>query len=174
VRRPPRITRHLYSVVAISIALVASACVSGGALNRQRFEGVRRAGHAIRESIGANAKLPRYQELLVRYADELSKLKEVATGTEEKLLLARYDALYAQLEDIRLVWEARTTHAAETDRLPLSDPLSARLAEQYRLPINTNEPPSIYATEALNAIWSAAKEALDGANAALDGSASAH
>jgi len=145
------------------------ACVSSGTLDRRRFDGVRRAGQAIRESIGAKAKLPRYQELLVRYADELSKLKETATRAEERALIERYAALYAQLEDIRLVWEARSTHAAETDRLPLSDPLSARLAEQYRLPVNTNEPPSIYATEALNAIWSAAKESLDGANAALDG-----
>lgn len=160
--------RFLSLVIA---AFTASACASSGALDRQHFEGVRRAGQAIRESIGANAKLPRYQELLVRYADELSKLKEAATGANEKVLVERYVALYAQLEDIRLVWEARTTRAADTDRLPLSDPLSARLAEQYRLPVNTNEPPSIYATEALNAIWSAAKESLDGANAALDGSA---
>jgi hypothetical protein len=159
------------SQVAIVVAsFLVGACASGGALDRERFEGVRGAGQAIRESIGANAKLPRYQELLVRYADELSKLKKAGTEGKEKALVEQYSAIYAQLEDIRLVWEARSTYAAETDRLPLSDPLSARLAEQYRLPVNTNEPPSIYATEALNAIWSAAKESLDGANSALDGS----
>lgn len=154
-------------------AFLAGACASGGALDRERFDGVRRAGQAIRESIGAKAKLPRYQELLVRYADELSKLKKTATEEKEKALVEQFSAIYAQLEDIRLVWEARSTHAAETDRLPISDPLSARLAQQYRLAVNTNEPPSIYATEALNAIWSATKESLDGANAILDGSSTA-
>ena len=151
------------------VTALSTACVSGGTLDRRRFDGVRTAGQAIRTSIGSNEKLPRYQELLGQYATELSKLKNTTTtNRDEKTLVEQYDALYRQLDDLRLVWEARTTRAAETDRLPLSDPLSARLAQQYSLPVNTNEPPSIYATEALSAIWSAAKEALEKANATVE------
>ncbi len=152
---------------AAALLVHAAACASTGTLDRQRFEGIRAAGQAIQASIGASEKLSRYQELLTSYGAELSKLKGAATNRKEREVVAQYDALYAQFQDLRLVWEARTTRAAETDRLPLSDPLSERLAKQYSLPVNTNEPPSIYATEALNAIWTDAKASLERANAAV-------
>lgn len=163
---PGRTLRHLAGrrlacAAAAAAALFASACASTGTLDQRQFDGVRRAGDAIRDSITKKAQLPRYTELLAHYSAELSTLSARPLTSEEQAIVERYRAIHDQLQDLRLVWEARTSQAAETDRLPLSEPLPARLAKQYSLPINTNEPPSIYATEALEAIWTAAKAALE-------------
>ena len=40
--------------------------------------------------------------------------------------------------------------------LPIREELPARIAREYELGMNTNEPPSIYADEALQAIWEGA------------------
>jgi hypothetical protein len=168
---PGRILRYptgfrFTCAAAAAAALFASACASTGTLDRRQFEGVRRAGEAIRDSIAKRTPLPRYAELLAQYSSELSVLSARSMTSEERAIAERYRTIHDQLQDLRLVWEARSSQAAETDRLPLSEPLPARLAKQYSLPINTNDPPSIYATEALEAIWSAAKAALEEANAA--------
>jgi hypothetical protein len=51
--------------------------------------------------------------------------------------------------------------------LPIREELPARIAREYELGINTNEPPSIYADEALQAIWKAARGHLRAASQSL-------
>jgi len=88
------------------------------------------------------------------------------TGAREQAVLKEYDAALKGLTDIQLVWEAKETRGS--DMLPIREELPARIAREYDLGVNTNEPPSIYADEALQAIWKAARGHLRAASQSLD------
>ena len=108
---------------------------------------------------GKTALLPQYRELLSAYTAELAGLRTRATNTRERAVLAEYEAALKGLTDIQLVWEEKDTRGS--DMLPISEELPARIAREYDLGVNTNEPPSIYADEALAAIWNSSARASD-------------
>ena len=146
----------------------AAACTLGRGIERGTFERMRTASLAIESAITAKEPLPRYRQLVTEYSAALAATKVSVRTEREQALLARYESARPRLEDIQRVWEARTARG-ETELLPISEPLAARLAREYDLPVNTNEPPSIYANEALQAIWAQARSTLEAANATLDG-----
>jgi hypothetical protein len=116
---------------------------------------------------GKTALLPQYRELLAAYATEVSGVGTRATNSHERAVLAEYEAALKGLTDLRLVWEAKD--ARGSDMLPIREELVARIAREYDLGVNTNEPPSIYADEAMAAIWSAARGHLTDATKLLRG-----
>jgi hypothetical protein len=89
------------------------------------------------------------------------------TNSRERSVLAEYDAALKGLTDIQLVWEDKDARGSVM--LPIREQLPARIAREYDLAINTNEPASIYADEALSAIWVAAKAHLTKATRLVEG-----
>lgn len=79
-------------------------------------------------------------------------------------MLAEYEAALKNLTDLQLVWEAKD---ARGEMLPIREELPARIAREYELGVNTNEPPSIYADEAMGTIWQRARKHLRAARQAL-------
>jgi hypothetical protein len=143
--------------------VVASSACRG--LERQHFRGLDAAGRAIDTAVAAKSDLARYRQLLGAFSTELSGARTRAVTAEEKTVLAQYESAHTALTDILLIWEAK--EARGSDMLPIREPLPERIAREYALGVNTNEPPSIYASEAMQTIWAAARTRLDSARAAL-------
>lgn len=142
--------------VCLIIVCVAAAC---SRVNREAFEGVHRAGIEVELAIGSKADLPRYRQVLADFVSQLDIARARARSAADRQLVAQYETVGLGLEDMRLVWEARETQHSEL--LPVSDPVAGRIQKQYDLPVNTNEPTSIYAGEALQKIWIGTKKTLD-------------
>jgi hypothetical protein len=136
-------------------------------LDRRTFLGVERASKAIQAALDGKTALPQYRELLSTYSTELSGIRARVSNRREQAVLAEYDAALRGLTDIQLVWENKETRGS--DMLPIREELPARIAREYDLGVNTNEPPSIYADEALQAIWQAARRHLATATRLLTG-----
>jgi hypothetical protein len=117
--------------------------------------------------MGGKTALLRYQELLAAYAAELSGVRTRVTNTHERAVLAEYEAALKSLTDLQLVWEEKD--ARGSDMLPIREELVARIAREYDLGVNTNEPPSIYTNEAMAAIWNLARGHLTSATRLLAG-----
>ena len=81
-------------------------------------------------------------------------------------MLAEYEAALKNLTDLQLVWEEKD---ARGEMLPIREEVPARIAREYELGVNTNEPPSIYADEAMSTIWKAARGHLTNATKLLGG-----
>jgi hypothetical protein len=144
------------------LLISTSAC---GLSDRRTFRGVERASQAIQSAVDGKAALPRYRELLRMYAAELSVAGPRVTNSGGRAALAEYQAALKSLNDLELVWEEKDTHTREM--LPISEQPAGRIAREYDLPVNTNEPPSIYVDEAMTAIWQAALKHLRAASLAL-------
>ena len=142
---------------------LAGACQG---LDREHFERLETAGQDIEAAIDAKAALPRYRELLDRFSAELASAQGRVQTSRDRKVLSQYEAAYRGLTDIRLVWEAK--EARGSDMLPIREDLPARVAREYDLGINTNEPPSIYAGEALQTIWTTTRSKLAEASRMLN------
>jgi len=146
------------------LLISTSAC---GLSDRRTFQEVERASKAIQSAVDAKAGLPRYRELLRTYAAELSLAGPRVTDSGRQASLAEYQAALKSLNEREWVWEEKDTHAREM--LPIRDEPAGRIVREYDLPINTNEPPSIYVDEAMAAIWKAARGHLSNATKLLGG-----
>jgi hypothetical protein len=151
--------------VFFCVFLVALAGDCRG-IDRRHFEGLETARQGIEAAIDAKAGLPRYRESLDKFSAELASAKARIETSRERHVLSQYEAAVPGLTDLRLVWEAR--EARGSDMLPIREDLPARIAREYDLGINTNEPPSIYAGEALQTIWTATKTHLEEASRMLN------
>lgn len=148
---------HLVFLIA-----VVAAC---GGVHQARFSKVTQAAKAISASISERPNLGSYRELLKGFSTELTEARSQASTSAERAIVTDLDAAQTLMKDLLLIWEERTKR--ESDLLPMSEPLVARIATQFELPVNTNEPPSIYANEAMQAIWSQAKEKLSAVSQTL-------
>jgi hypothetical protein len=155
------VKRHL---MCVSLLIWAVAC-SG--VDRRSFQGVERASQAIQTAIDGKATLPQYRQLYATFSSELSTVKAHASNARERAVVAEYEAAMKALTDLQLVWEDKD--ARGSDMLPIREELPARIAREYNLGVNTNEPPSIYAGEALQAIWQRARGHLANATKLLAG-----
>jgi hypothetical protein len=148
----------------VFLLVLAGACRD---FDRRHFAGLETAGKDIETAIDAKAGLPRYRESLDRFSAELANAKPRIQTSREREVLSQYEAAYRGLTDIRLVWEA--SEARGSDMLPIREELAARVAHEYDLGVNTNEPPSIYAGEALQTIWTTTRTKLEEASRMLNG-----
>ena len=151
--------RHL---LCVFLLIWASACTGR---DRRTFPGVERASKAIQAALDSKPTLPQFRELLSVYSTELNGIRARVASPRDQTVLKEYDAALKGLTDMQLVWEAK--EARGSDMLPIREELPARIAREYELGINTNEPPSIYADEALQAIWKAARGHLRAASQSL-------
>jgi hypothetical protein len=149
-------------LLCLLLAVSTSSC---GQINPDAFTGVQQAGDNIASAIASRTDVSHYRDLVTAYSNEMTKAEGLANSGPDRELLAQYRSIQDGLQDMLLVWEEKTQSNREL--LPLNEPLSARLQKQYSLPVNTNEPPSIYATEALQMIWDETKGKLSAANDAL-------
>jgi hypothetical protein len=149
-------------LVCVGLTAATSAC---DGLDRDKFRALDNAGQAIAAAVAAKANLDQYRQVLAAFSTELTRTRGEATDPAERALLDEYDRAHSAMTDLRLVWETRQARGSEL--LPIREELPARIAREYELPVNTNEPPSIYASEALQTIWTAAKTRLDAAHAVL-------
>jgi hypothetical protein len=129
------------------------------------FDPVERASKAIQTAIDGKAARPRYREVLGAYTVELSGVRPRVTSSRGRAALAEYEAALKSLGDLDLVWEQKDTRGLEM--LPIREELPGRLAREYDLPVNTNEPPSIYADEAMSTIWRTTQKHFRAASLAL-------
>ena len=148
----------------LCVFLLSSICACGTA-DRRMFESVERASKAIQVAVDGKAPLPRYRELLDTYAAELSDVGPRVRDSRGRTALAEHQTALKSLTDLELVWEEKDTRGREM--LPIREELAARVAREYDLPVNTNEPPSIYVDEAMTAIWHSAQKHLRAASLAL-------
>src|SRR5262249_30150191 len=100
------------------------------------------------------------------YAAALSTVRPRVTRSEDRAVLAEYEAALKNLTDLQLVWEEKD---ARGEMLPIREEVPARIAREYELGVNTNEPPSIYADEAMGTIGKAATQHLANASRLLAG-----
>lgn len=145
-------------ILCLFVLIFSSACRTA---DRRAFQDVERASQAVQSALDGKASLSRYRELLSAYAVALSTVSPRVTQADDRAVLAEYQAALKNLTDLQLVWEEKD---ARGEMLPIREEIPARIAREYELGINTNEPPSIYADEAMAAIWKAARGRL--ANAA--------
>jgi hypothetical protein len=155
------VKRHL---LCVFLLIWVIACTG---LDRRTFLRVERASKAIQAALDGKTTLPQYRQLLSTYSTELSGIRARVTTSRDQAVLAEYDAALKGLTDIQLVWEEKETRGS--DMLPIREELPARVAREYDLGVNTNEPPSIYADEALQAIRQAARKHLANATRLLAG-----
>ena len=148
-------------ILSLFVLISMSACRT---VDRRAFQDVERASRAVQTAIDGKAGLARYRELLSAYAAALSTASSRVTRAEDRAVLAEYEAAFKNLTDLRLVWEEKD---ARGEMLPIREEVPARIAREYELGVNTNEPPSIYADEAMGAIWQAALKHLGAARQAL-------
>ena len=144
------------------LLISTSAC---GTADRQVFDGVERASKAIQTAMAGKAARLQYRQVRGAYVQELSIVEPRVTSARGHQALAEYQAALKGLTDLDEVWEAKDTSGSEL--LPIRDELAGRVAREYSLPVNTNEPPSIYADEAMQASWQAAQQHLRAASLAL-------
>lgn len=147
--------RHLWILVALAII----GCDREAA---RTFQDVDREARSLEAAVAAKTDLRGFRERLTAFTTELDRAEREADSPGERAIAERYEAVRAGLNDILMVWELKESRRAE--RLPIAEPLPGRLAREYSLPINTNEPPSIYGSEAVQMIWEATKLKLDAIN----------
>ena len=149
---------------AVAAAIVASVAAAGCTrIDRRIFEGLVRQSKSIEDQVPAKVDLARYRDLVNGMSDELAGATARAHTRGERAVLAEYDTALTGLKDILAVWEAKDR--SRSDLLPIRDAMPARIAREYNLAVNTNEPPSIYASEAMQAIWATTKPRLEAAAA---------
>jgi hypothetical protein len=148
--------------LCVFLLIWAGACQR---LDRRTFNGLEKASRALQTAVDGQTSLPTYRQLLSTYASELAAVRGRVTNGPERAVLAEYEAALKGLNDLQLVWEDKEVRGSEM--LPVRDELPARIAREYELGVNTNEPPSIYATEASHRIWEVARSHLEKAGRAL-------
>jgi hypothetical protein len=149
------VTRLTCVLSSIGLIAVASACAG---VDAQKFAGLHHARTVLVAEVPSQVNLTRYRDLVRGYSTEVVAAQARMATAGERELLKKFEAAEAGLKDVLAVWEARDSRDSEL--LPLSDPLFSRLQKEYDLPVNTNEPPSIYANEAMSAIWGRTKATL--------------
>lgn len=140
-------------VCSIIAALMLSACTPA---RRERFPALETAGQNVQQVLSSNGSLDRYRTAAVTFSAAVASASAATSDGRDRL--ERYRVVDKGLQDLLAVWEMKSTQQQEL--LPLSSPLPGRLAKEYQLPVNTNEPPSIYASEAMQAIWERTKATL--------------
>jgi hypothetical protein len=148
-------------ILCLFVLISVSACRM---VDRRAFQDVERASKAVQTAIDGQAGLPRYRELLSAYAAALLTVGSRVTRSQDRAVLAEYEAALKNLTDLQLVWAEKD---ARGEMLPIREEVPARIARDYELGVNTNEPPSIYADEAMGAIRQAALKHLRAASQAL-------
>jgi len=148
--------------LCVFLLIWAGACQR---LDRRAFDGVEKASRALQTAVDSQTSLPTYRQLLSTYVTELAAVRGRVSNAPERAVLAEYEAALKGLSDLQLVWEDKEARGSEM--LPIRDELPARIAREYELGVNTNEPPSIYATEALHRVWETARVHLRAAHTAL-------
>lgn len=126
---------------------VATAC---GGIDRQTFAELDRTGRALAVAFAGKPNLPAFRTLQQQFAAALGTAKPRAQSSGDRTQISDYEAVDALLREMLVLWVGRDEHDAEL--LPVADELPGRLLKRYDLPVNTNEPTSIYASEALRAL----------------------
>ena len=136
--------------------VAASACTSARTERLPRLEA---ASHEVKGILTAKGSLDQFRTAAATFSSELARANADVPSSTDRARLDRYGEIDKALQDIVAVWEFKQTRQQEL--VPLSLPLAERLAKEYQLPVNTNEPPSIYASEAMQTIWDATKQKMD-------------
>lgn len=135
-------------------------------IDRQLFQPVDLAAREIIVALGAEAPPARLRELRVALGAAVNAVEPLANSSAERALAADFKSAGAALDDLLAVVELRETTGNEL--LPVSNPLAARVWKAYDLPVNTNEPPSIYASEAAREIQTVVRTKLAAASDTLN------
>lgn len=147
--------RALRASLPVLLIVLAAGC--GGSLHV--FDPVDHAGRSLETEMNQKPDLARYRTLYSDFAGALDTAKAKARSDRELEVLKQYEDVRAGLRDILFIWEEKTSRNVEL--LPVENALFGRVAREYSVPVNTNEPPSIYGTEAIQIIWESTKKKLD-------------
>ena len=149
-------------VLAVMLMLSATACA---VFDPQLFTPLDRAGQAVVASLKERPSLPKFRPLRQSFNAELSAVRPRVQTARERTVFGDYEVVDQRLSEILAVWEG--LEEREESLIPVSGPLAAELRTRYELPVNTNEPPSIYANEAMYALRDDIVQRLDTAHAAI-------
>jgi hypothetical protein len=142
--------------------LLLTAC----GIDPQKFQSVDLAGREIIVALNTDTSPGRLRELRAAFGSALQAVEPLASSNAERTLTADFRSAGAALDDLLAVLDLRITTG--TELLPVSNPLAERVWKAYDLPINTNEPPSIYASEAVREIQAGVRAKLAAASDTLN------
>lgn len=149
-------------LLLISILAGVSACAR---FDPKIFAPLDQTGHAIVTALTDQPSLPRFRPLRQSFSSALADVQPKAQSARERAVLGNYEVVDARLSEMLTVWDG--LESRDEAMLPVSSPLAGALKQRYDLPVNTNEPASIYANEVLVALRDDIKARLDDAGAAL-------
>lgn len=145
----------LIVVALLVLQLTGAACAR---VHPQTFVPLAQTGQSIVVALTDRPTLPRFRPLRQAFGVALAEARPKAHSATEHRMLNAYEAVDERLSEMLDVWEG--LDARQEEGLPVTRPLGAQLKTRYDLAVNTNEPVSIYATEALVALRDDIKERL--------------
>ncbi|MEQ1868979.1 MAG: hypothetical protein ABL961_03030 [Vicinamibacterales bacterium] len=145
----------LLVVALLVLPLTGAACAR---VHPETFAPLAQTGQSIVVALTDRPTLPRFRPLRQAFGSALAEARPKARSSTEHRMLNAYEAVDERLSEMLAVWEG--LNARQEERLPVTRPLGAQLKARYDLAVNTNEPVSIYATEALVALRDDIKERL--------------
>jgi hypothetical protein len=134
-------------VLAAALVLSATACAG---FDPQLFIPLDRAGRAVAVSLKERPSLPKFRPLRQSFGAAINDVRPRLQTSRERTLFGDYEVIDQRLSEMLAVWEE--LEERDESLLPVSETLASQLQTRYGLPVNTNEPASIYANEALYAL----------------------
>lgn len=160
----PHYHRHMLRrlLAALVLAPLVTACAS---VNPQTFAPVIQSGQALVDALRDRPSLPAFRPLRQNYSSALATVRLTLQSSAERTIFGDYEVVDARLEEMLAVWTGLVDR--DETMLPLAQPIGETLKARYALPVNTNEPPSVYASEALAALRDDITQRLTTAGEAL-------
>jgi hypothetical protein len=139
--------RYLRGALAVLLMLTATACAG---FDPQLFTPLDQTGRAIADALKERPSLPKFRPLRQSFGVALNDVRPRLRSARERTLFGDYEVIDLRLSEMLAVWEG--LEEREESLMPVAGTLAAQLKTRYELPVNTNEPVSIYANEALYAL----------------------
>lgn len=148
--------RFLLTACALLTLTLCAAC----GLDATRFRELDIAARQLYLALGKPALTPSdLEQARAPFRTALQARASDIASRQERELLEVYRAADTAAADLAALFERRGS--PDNVLLPVSDPLIERIWKTYDLPVNTNEPPSIYFAEAGRAIVDVARQRLN-------------
>ena len=153
---------YLRGLVAAVLMLSATACAH---FNPALFTPLDRAGREIAGVMKDRPSLPKFKPLRQSFSTALNDVRPRVESARERTLFGDYEVIDQRLGEMLAVWEG--LEEREESMIPVTGALGTQLKTRYELPVNTNQPPSIYANEALYALRDDIVKRVDEAHTAI-------
>ena len=154
------------TIVLVAACVFVAAC---GGVDKQKFDGVEKAGKALQDEVQSSGGLPRSQsrDRLKRFDTEVLALQDRTIGRREADALQAYaDAAEAYRSFLHFRGLALD---AENGQIPLKGP-NLETATRYKLPVETHSgSKSVNSARAITILLQASEQRMSDGNRLVDG-----